>query len=365
VELRAKLAEVLWRGSRFGEAREVLKKALQLVDPQQPLQAARLQARLGRVEVEDHHFDAALVAFDTASELLRERPADQDEEWADLWLEVQVDGLANLYYWGNEPHKAAMVLANARPVVEALGSPERRTSFYVNLSTQRNRETRYRVDEETVANCRTALKAAELGIGEHGMAIVLSTLGFQLLWHGDLTEAQERLEAALAIGERIGDPFRQAMCLCYLNITALRRDDIEAVRSLAPQSIAAAEAANYPTYVAAANATMAWVAWKDQNFDDVVALATEALELWATIAVTFEFQWTCLWPLVAARLVAGQLAEAVDASRQLLIPPQQRLPDELESVVEAAGGAWERGEHQLAADNLVDALGLAARLGYV
>ncbi len=364
VELRAKLAEVLWRNSRFGEAREVLKKALPLVGPEQALQAARFQARLGRVEVEDHHFDAALVAFDTASELLREHPAEHDEEWADLWLEVQVDGLANLYYWGNEPDKAAVVLANARPIVEALGSPVRKTSFYVNLSTQRNRETRYRTDEESIANLRTALKVAEQGIGEHGTAIVLSTLGFQLLWHGDLSEAQEKLEAALAIGARIGDPWRQAMCLCYLNITALRRSDVGAVRALAPRSIAAAEAANYPAYVAAAKATMAWVAWKDGNFGDVAPLATEALGLWATIAVTFPFQWTCLWPLIAVRLADGEPAEAVDASRRLLVPPQQRLPDELELLVEAAGAAWDRGEHQLAAGKLADALEMAGRLGY-
>ena len=129
------------------------------------------------------------------------------------------------------------------------------------------------------------------------------------------------------------------------------------------RSLAAAEAATYPAYVAAAKATMAWVAWKDGHFDDVVPLATEALELWATIAVTYPFQWTCLWPLIAVRLAAGQLAEAVDASRQLLVPPQQRLPDELELVVEAAGAAWDRGEHQLAADKLADAE-MAGALGY-
>ncbi len=154
------------------------------------------------------------------------------------------------------------------------------------------------------------------------------------------------------------------MCLCYLNITALRRSDVGAVRALAPRSIAAAEAANYPAYVAAAKATMAWVAWKDGNFGDVAPLATEALGLWATIAVTFPFQWTCLWPLIAVRLADGEPAEAVDASRRLLVPPQQRLPDELELLVEAAGAAWDRGEHQLAAGKLADALEMAGRLGY-
>jgi len=56
--------------------------------------------------------------------------------------------------------------------------------------------------------------------------------------------------------------------------------------------------------------------------------------------VSYSSYWICLWPLIAVRLKAGLLAEAVFASRKLLVPPQQRLPDELESLVESAGAAW-------------------------
>ena len=351
-------------GAVASARRERLSSRRWSLSTQQPLQAARLQARLGRVEVEDHQFDAAVAAFDAASELLGDTPTGQDEQWADLWLEVQVDGRASLYYWGNEPDKAAVVLANARPVVEALGSPVRKAGLYVNLTTQRLRETRYRIDDETLANARAAVKAAEEGVGEHDMASVLSSVGFLLLWHGDFTEAQEKLEVSFAIAERVGDPFRRAMCLCYLNLIALRRHDVDFVRSLAPQVIAAGEVARYPAYVAAGKATLAWVAWKDQRFEDVVPLATEALEVWGTVGITYPFKWPCLWPLISVHLASGQIADAVDASRQLLMPPQQRLPDELESVLEAAGASWDRGEYQLAKNNLTAALELAGSLGY-
>ena len=50
-------------------------------------------------------------------------PRAKTTEWVDVWLEVQVDGRANLHYWYNEPEKAAIVLERARPVVEALGLP--------------------------------------------------------------------------------------------------------------------------------------------------------------------------------------------------------------------------------------------------
>ena len=119
VDLRAKLSEVLWRNIRFDEARQTLHEALQLVGVGHPLKAARFYARLRRVEVEDHHFDAALVAFNTANELLGDDPHGKDDEWVDLWLEVQSDGLSSLYYWGNEPEKAKAVLEKARPVADA------------------------------------------------------------------------------------------------------------------------------------------------------------------------------------------------------------------------------------------------------
>ena len=109
---------------------------------------------------------------------------------------------------------------------------------------------------------------------------------------------------------------------------------------------------------------MAWVAWNDQRPDAVLDLADEALSTWATTVVAYSWYWICLWPSIAVHLQAGRLAEAVAASRQLLVPPQQRLPDELEAMVEAAGAAWDRGESDLAARALAEALPLAERLSY-
>jgi hypothetical protein len=54
------------------------------------------------------------------------------------------------------------------------------------------------------------------------------------------------------------------------------------------------------------------------------------------------------------------MAEAVEASRQMLAPAQQRLPDDLESALHSALNAWEVGEEQLAGERLGAALDLAA-----
>lgn len=373
--LRAKLANVLWRASRFGEARGVLQEALELVDRQHPLQAARLQARLGRVEVEDSVsalststraticYRAAVAAFDAADELLGD-PAELDQEASDVWLEVQVDGRANLHYWWNEPELGAMALTRARWVVEARGSPQRKAGFYAHLAGQQARRNRHRIDEEILANARAAVTAAGQGAGEHAVASSVSSLGCLLLWHGGLAEAQEKLEASLAIGERIGDSLLCLVCHVYLNLAALRRHDVEAVRFLAPMALVAAQAAAYPMFVAVAKASMAWVAWRDERPEDVVALANEALELWQGTVVPYAFTCLCLWPLLAVRLAAGQVDKAVDAGRQLLMPPQIRFPDELESLVQSSLDRWDNGEHERAASDLAEALELAKRLRY-
>jgi adenylate cyclase len=374
VELRAKLAEVLWRHRRYGQARVVLREALQLVDPEQPLQAARLQARLGRVEVEDSIstgastrsratvcYDAAISAFEAAEQLLGDCTEELDEQQSDLWLEVQVDGRANLHRWWNEPERGAEVLAKARPFLEARGSPTRKVGFYLHLAQQRAWAAGHRIDEEMLENARTAVSAAEEGGVEYDLAVTALGLGLLLLWHGDLVEAQEKLEASRVIWERIGDPL---FPLSHLNLAALRRHDVEAVRSLSGQVLTLAQAAEDPRHLTLAKATMAWVAWRDGRPADVVAIANEALELWEATAASYPCKLLCLWPLIAVHLSAGQVAEAVDASRQLLMPPQIRFPDELESLVEWVGAAWDSGEHEQAAYKLAEALELAERLGY-
>lgn len=90
----------------------------------------------------------------------------------------------------------------------------------------------------------------------------------------------------------------------------------------------------------------------------------EALELWGTSIVSYAWYWLCLWPMIAVHLRAGQITEAIDASHQLLAPPQQRFPDDLESLLEAAEAAWEENEPRVAGDKLAEALQLAVTLGF-
>jgi tetratricopeptide (TPR) repeat protein len=185
-----------------------------------------------------------------------------------------------------------------------------------------------------------------------------------LVLHGDLDEAEERLNAALAIANRVGEAVLQLRCLSLLALTALRRRDPVAVAALVPRALDAAKATSSPEYLAMAKASLAWLAWREGRSAEVGPRSEEALALWAKTRGWQPVHWICLWPLIAVRLGTGNVSEAVDASRQLLEPSQQRLPDELEPVVIAAQAAWDSGDRELAGAKLAQAVELAHDLHF-
>ena len=119
------------------------------------------------------------------------------------------------------------------------------------------------------------------------------------------------MRLASALASRLGDPLCRSWSLCLLSRLGVRRHDVEAVRSLSHQARAAAISANLTWWVtAAATAAMAWVAWKDSCFSEVVGLADEALELWDGSAFTSptytaNHKGLCLWPLMSGRPGCG------------------------------------------------------------
>ena len=96
-------------------------------------------------------------------------------------------------------------------------------------------------------------------------------LGWALWLRGDLTEAQQQLEKGLALGERIGETHLLVFCLLALTLTALRRHDTEAVRTLIPQARKAA--GKDSIYVALTVAAQAWLAWQDGHPEEVIRQA--------------------------------------------------------------------------------------------
>jgi len=211
VDLSEKLSLLLMLVDHFGEARTAALAGLARVHPEDALRAARLQYALGNIEFQDHNFDAALAACDAVDELIGPCGVNDDPERVDLWVHMHTNVEFSVHFWRNELEPAAAVIERFRPLVEATCGPEVVNCFCLALAQQHVRARRYRVDAQVLEeHRRSAATARALGPAtirdpnESVRRFTLTNLGVVLTWHGDLTEAQEVHEQALASAVRLG-----------------------------------------------------------------------------------------------------------------------------------------------------------------
>ena len=123
-----------------------------------------------------------------------------------------------------------------RPVVEREGTAAQRARFFQTLVSANLRRERYRVSAETVQFARRSLQASLETRVAPEVALARFVLGFQLLFHDALDEAEATMRAALADAERIGDVTLQARCLTYVMAIQRRRGEVSATEEWAARS---------------------------------------------------------------------------------------------------------------------------------
>jgi tetratricopeptide (TPR) repeat protein len=306
-----------------------------------------------------------VAAFDAAEALLGDDPDGWDDATADQWLEMMIDGRAAIHSMRSEPDLLRATLERARPMLEARGTSARRHVFDRQIAFEGLIRQRYRVEDADVAGLRRSVELAERTEEEREKDLGYATyfLGWALWLRGELTEARERSEKALAMAERIGETHLRSISLMALILTALREHDPESVRALLPRATAAAH--DDSSVVSGVMACQSWLAWQDGHPDEVIRLAGQIEQFEsATMAFGGRHRWVYLFPLIAAQLRAEDTAAAIGAARQILEPSQQLLPDDLMAALDTARAAWEAGEPDAAAADLAGALDLARDLNY-
>jgi tetratricopeptide (TPR) repeat protein len=376
VRLNAKLANVLWRLARWDEARAAFLAAISLADagprPADPLwdtQRAHLHTRLGRLAMSQSCYEEAAAAFDAAEALLGTdagRADVSDEAEIDQWLELMIDGRADLHLMQFDPELTLAALERARPILEARGAPARKMAFNRFYTTQRLLRNRLHVDDEDIALLRAGVAQAEYSGGDRAKDVgyAIGFLGWALWLRGDLCEAAEELNKAVSLAERIGEALLCNMALSSLALTAVRQHDTQTVRTLLPRSYAAARAIRHD--VQNCRAAEAWLAWQDGRPDEVLRLAAEIEEWDATrIGWSAMYRWIYLFPVLAVHLAADAAAVAVATARRIIDPSQQVLPGDLTAALAAACESWDRGDQARAAWLLTEALDLAIEHAYL
>jgi len=355
------LGLVLQRLSRFDAAIDAYRSGLTAA--QDASQRARLRALWCDAEEGAHRYPEALAQCDLAEQELGPASDPPELSWVAAWVAVQQARMSVLY-WLNDTETYARVIEQVRPFVEAHGSAEQRAGFLINMLGFLLRRDRYRITDETVEAARAAYAAAQEAEPSPFWWAVFE-LGFALLWHGDLDEADVVLRESLTEGVRRGDLALQSRARTYLMAAGRKRGDVDGVRKAIPGVIECAREASLPEYEAMAIANRAWVAWRSGEEEEAATDAQAALRIWEELPVRYIFDWMALWPMVAIALASGRVEEAAEYARRMLPPPQQLLQEPAQTMVDSAVHAWDAGQAAEAEGLLRRAVRTAGDLGYL
>jgi tetratricopeptide (TPR) repeat protein len=361
--LSENLGDVLLLTGRQEEAREAHARALELV----PEGDAFAPARLLRKQAHDcevlRDIPRALGLYEEAERSLPES-GDAAGTWWREWLEIRL-ARAWAHYFTADWRRIAEEVEAVRPVVERDGSARQRNLFFQRLVLMAFRRERYVVAAATLADAETALSWARQTGDPVQIADADFVCGLARLCRRDLDAAELHLRAALDWADRIGDNLVHCRCLTYLSLCSRLRGDVEATRTWTRRAMESAREGGRIEYIATGEANEAWLAWRAGDPVTACARGLEALELWGRSWAEYPFQWSAVWPLVAAEFGEGRLKEALEHAKLLLGSSQQPLVGGVGRRINLALTAAGRGEPDLAVEELGAALRAAPEVGYL
>ncbi len=305
-QLYESLAETLELTGQHSEALKTYESALIQISNHDSVGQAHLHRKTGNVWREQRCYEEALQAYDLAEIALGKETIDSAPEWWQAWIEIQSDRMW-LHYWQAQFQHMAALAEKARPAVEQYGTPDLRSRFFQGLVIMAQRRDRYVISEETMADSQATLEAIRESGKPSAIALAQFTLGFNHLWRDELDEAEEDMQAALKLAERIGDVVVQSRCLTYLTILYRKRGQSEEVQHYISRALDVAMAGNMLEYISTAKANLAWVKWYAGNLSEAQENGRTALEMWQKAPRVYPFKWTALWPLISVAHVQYQV----------------------------------------------------------
>jgi DNA-binding SARP family transcriptional activator len=345
--------------TQHGPAQDAYTAALACAPIADRIAGARLHRKIGKtLENERAGYPQVAAQYEAAEALLGPPAGEAGPAWWEEWCQVQIEHLILLYWW-RRPGDMAERIARVRPLIERHGTPAQRAALFGNLNRQLNQSNRFAPSATALDYARSALEALPPPTSPELRAPYQFALGFNLLWHGDLVEAEAELRVALAMAEQIGDLTLQARCLAYLAVVHRRQGHDAEVETYARRELAVAESTGMSDYFGAGQANLAWLAVRQGYRVEAERLGQAALETWRTYAMPYPFYWQALWPLIGVALAQDRPADAISCARQLCDPSQQALPPAIEQPLVAALAAWNAGQSDEARNLLHRAIDVA------
>jgi DNA-binding SARP family transcriptional activator/predicted ATPase len=279
-------------------------------------------------------------------------------EWIDEWINLQLDQLLPLR--GSEEEMTA-IIEKTQSLVEKQGTAEQRGQFFQAVAARDAIRDHYTATEEAVAYCRESLKALQQTNNKSLIGFAHFVLGNRLLWIGHLDEAEDEMQAAVNIAERIGSIRLLVRCLAFLPFVYRRCGQVDRVREVVVRALSMPEAQNN----ALIDGHRSWLAWRDGKLGEAEAFGRASINEQEGRQGGNAFRWSGLWPLIGVALAQERIADTLKCTRLLLDPYQQPPPEQLRTLLAAALQAWESEQQDEARALLKQAVPLAEQMGYL
>ena len=202
---------------------------------------ADLQRKLGNTWREERAYIAARQSYGAGLQFLGEPPpttasrpgVEADERrWWRAWLELQLE-IVQTHYWVGESELAVERMDDMRTRVERYATAIQRVHFFMQYATLLWQHARFAPTPQTIAYLHEAQGAVAESSEAQQTPSIIFRLGFLLLWHDMLAEAEAKILAALASAERSIDLTLEVRCLIYLGVVYRRQNRPDDVRASA------------------------------------------------------------------------------------------------------------------------------------
>ncbi len=325
---------------------------------------ARLYRREGVALNVSRRIPETLAAIDRAVAALGPPTNAEDGTWWHEWIELQLDRMWGHYIAGSTA-ELTVLASEARPVIEQRGTPIQRARISEALILSDLRRFRYhRLPDESLDNAVHSLAAAKDSGNRRMIGRAKIINGFVHLWRDELADAERCFRDGLRDTEQVGDLDTQFIGTNYLAVVGRKRGDVEMTRRWAERTLSLARKAKNAFYQASSLGSLGWVAWREGDETRARSLLEESVQLAGDFT---PLKCMAVGPLLALAAKHRAWSAAVEHAQTLLHPSQQKLPDEVHSMLEQAIKVWNEGATERAGALLVDGVELMRQksLGYV
>lgn len=354
VELIEQQASVLALMGEYEQARAVLETAVSHAPSK--LHQVNLLYQQGDTWLAQQQQAEALVTFDRALALLAEGSGQNEDGWEQSWLEVQLRR-STLFYFTSRLDDLSDLIDQLHEPIAAHGTIDQRRRYLDARNMLVFRQKRYRLDADDVATCQEILTLAEASENSQVVASSQFSVGFGYLWAGEIDLAIVYFEQAQQQAVEGGNVYLQNQIAAYLTQAYRLMGDVKQVRLLVAKHEEIASQAQNPFYSGMLSGQRAWLSVQDGVWETAVSHGNHALAEWGTLP--FPLQHIALWPLLAANIAQGKLADAVACASQMLAPMQQQLDEITTTELQQAIDAWEANQPELTQNHLHNALQLS------